>query len=418
MPADSPVDPGFDVVILGAGLNSLNLAIAFHQQYGMRSTTVVRTPLAMNERSVTTDLLVLGAGSGDEEMRDALLDLARQRPAGRPALLLTNADTLLDFLVRFRADLEEHYLLSQPAPDLLERLVDKAEFAQICTGLGIDTVPTVTVDFSRAQEQDWNGRDPLPWSYPVVGKAANTAEFDPVEFPGKKKVFLLESAAEQQDLVRRLRESGFTGRFLFQELVPGDDTAQRSITAYRSSRGKVTLLCAAQVLLGEHTPEALGRPAAMITGHHPTLTAAAERFLDAVDYVGFANFDVKVDPRTGREYFLELNPRIGRNSYYVTAAGESVARHVVADRVHDRDIDQVVVTRPVLYSIVPVRLVLRFVRDPDLRAAVRRTARTHLRNPFRYRPEGLWMRAYSLLSGLNFVRKFRAVYPRPTDTGF
>jgi D-aspartate ligase len=244
----------------------------------------------------------------------------------------------------------------------------------------------------------------------VVGKAANTAEYHHVDFPGKKKVFFLESAAEQQDLVRRLRGSGFTGRFLFQELIGGDDTAQRSITAYRSSRGRVTLLCAAQVLLGEHTPEALGRPAAMVTGDFPTLTAAAERFLDAVDYVGFANFDVKVDPRTGRECFFEINPRIGRNNYYVTAAGEPVARHVVEDRIHGRDIEQVRVTAPIL--------VLSYVRDPALREHVRRVARRGLRNPFRYRPEGLWMRAYSVVSGLNFVRKYRAVYPRPTDTGF
>ncbi len=67
----TPVDPGFDVVVLGAGLNSLNLTIAFHQQYGMRCTTVVRTPVAMNERTVTTDLLVLGAEASDEQMRDA-----------------------------------------------------------------------------------------------------------------------------------------------------------------------------------------------------------------------------------------------------------------------------------------------------------------------------------------------------------
>ncbi|GAA4524533.1 carboxylate--amine ligase [Brachybacterium paraconglomeratum] len=412
------VDPGFDVVVLGAGLNSLNLTIAFHQQYGMRCTTVVRIPVAMNEHTVTSDLLVLGADASDEDMRDALIDLASQRPAGRPALLLTNADSLIDFIDRFRTDLEQHYLLAQVDAPLLSRLADKAEFAEICEELGIGTVPTVIVDFSRTEEPDWNGGDELPWSYPVVGKAANTAEYHHVQFSGKKKVFFLESAAEQQDLVRRLRQSGFTGRFLFQELIEGDDTAQRSITAYRSSRGKVTLLCAAQVLLGEHTPEALGRPAAMVTGDFPTLTAAAERFLDAVGYVGFANFDVKVDPRTGRECFFEINPRIGRNNYYVTAAGESVARHVVEDRVHDRDLEQVVVTAPVLYTILPLRLVLSYVRDPALHERVRRVARTHLRNPFRYGPEGLWMRAYSVVSGLNFVRKYRAVYPRPTDTGF
>jgi len=418
MPAASPTDPGFDVVVLGAGLNSLNLTIAFHQQYGMRCTTVVRIPVAMNEHTVTSDLLVLGAEASDEDMRDALIDLAAQRPAGRPALLLTNADSLIDLIDRFRPDLEAHYLLAQVDGALLSRLADKAEFAEICQELGIDTVPTVIVDFARTEEPGWNGRDELPWSYPVVGKAANTAEYHHVEFPGKKKVFFLESAAEQQDLVRRLQESGFTGRFLFQELIEGDDTAQRSITAYRSSRGKVTLLCAAQVLLGEHTPEALGRPAAMVTGDFPTLTAAAEKFLDAVDYVGFANFDVKVDPRTGAECFFEINPRIGRNNYYVTAAGESVARHVVADRVHDRDLTRVVVTAPILYTILPLRLVLRYVRDAALRAHVRRVARRGLRNPFRYGPEGLWMRAYSVVSGLNFVRKYRAVYPRPTDTGF
>ncbi|WP_114855040.1 carboxylate--amine ligase [Brachybacterium sp. YJGR34] len=414
----TPVDPGFDVVVLGAGLNSLNLTIAFHQQYGMRCTTVVRVPVAMNEHTATSDLLVLGAESSDEEMRDALVDLAARRPAGRPALLLTNADSLIAFIDRFRDDLEPHYLLAQVDGALLARLADKAEFAEICEELDIATVPTVIVDFSRAEEPDWNGAAELPWSYPVVGKAANTAEYHHVDFPGKKKVFFLETPAQQQALVADLRAAGFTGRFLFQELIEGDDTAQRSITAYRSSRGRVTLLCAAQVLLGEHTPDALGRPAAMVVGEHPTLTAAAERFLDAVDYVGFANFDVKVDPRTGRECFFEINPRIGRNNYYVTAAGEPVARHVVEDRVHGRDLDQVVVTSPVLYTILPLRLVLRYVRDPALHERVRRVARRGLRNPFRYRPEGLWMRAYSLVSGLNFVRKYRAVYPRPTDTGF
>ena len=419
MPSPSaPVDPGFDVVVLGAGLNSLNLTIAFHQQYGMRCTTVVRVPVAMNQRTVTTDLVALGAEASDEQMRDALIDLARRRQPGRPALLLTNADSLIDFIDRFRADLEPHYLLAQIDRHLLARLADKAEFAEICQELGIATVPTVVVDFQRADEPDWNGHEELPWEYPVVGKAANTAEYHHVDFPGKKKVFFLTSAAEQRDLVARLRESGFTGRFLFQELIEGDDTAQRSITAYRSSRGKVTLLCAAQVLLGEHTPDALGRPAAMVTGDFPTLTAAAERFLDAVDYVGFANFDVKVDPRTGAECFFEINPRIGRNNYYVTAAGEPVARHVVEDLLHERDLEQVVVTKPILYTILPLRLVLAYVRDPALRGHVKRVARRGLRNPFRYRPEGLWMRAYSVVSGLNFVRKYRSVYPRPTDTGF
>ena len=417
--ASSPVaDPGFDVVVLGAGLNALNLCIAVHQEYGIRCTNVVRTPVAMNEKTVTANMVALGPDATDEEVRDELVRLAQARPAGRPAVLLTNADSLIEFLDRFRTDLEPHYRMAQIDHALLSRLADKAEFADVCAELGIATPPTVVVDFAQQDQPGWNGREELPWAYPCVGKAANTAEYHHVSFPGKRKVFFLESAAQHRQLVEDLAAAGFRGRFLFQDLIPGDDTAQRSVTAYRSSRGRVTLLCAAQVILGEHTPDALGRPAAMITGAHPSLTAAAERFLDAVNYVGFANFDVKVDPRTGEECFLELNPRIGRNNYYVTGAGESVARHVIEDLVHERDLKQVTVTRPVLYSILPLPLVLRYVRDPKLRRRVARLGMRALRNPYRYRPEGAWLKAYSVISGLNMIRKYRAHYPRPTDSGF
>src|SRR5699024_11831426 len=83
-PPASPADPGFDVVVLGAGLNSLNLTIAFHRQYGMRCTTVVRVPVAVHEHTVTSDQLVLGADATAEQTPDAPPALAGARPARRP----------------------------------------------------------------------------------------------------------------------------------------------------------------------------------------------------------------------------------------------------------------------------------------------------------------------------------------------
>ena len=47
------------------------------------------------------------------------------------------------------------------------------------------------------------------------------------------------------------------------------------------------------------------------------MLAQARTFLAATGYRGFANFDVKVDPRTGVFRFFEVNPRIGRNNYYI-----------------------------------------------------------------------------------------------------
>lgn len=409
----------FDVVVLGAGLNSLNVTNAFHAAYGMRCLTVMRTPVAMNERTVTSAHLAIGAGASDEELKDALVQLAHDKEVKRPTLLLTNADSFVAFLDAFREELEEHYIIAQVDSAMLAKLADKAHFQETCVELGIPTVPTRIVDFAHYGTGDFNAPASLPWAFPVIGKPANTAEYSHVSFPGKKKVFVIESQGEYDNLVRALGEAGFTGRFLFQELIEGDDTSEYSITGYRSRTGGVTLTCAAQVLLGEHTPDALGRPAAMLTGPHTRIVEQFEKLLDHVDYVGFANVDLKVDPKSGTAYFLELNPRLGRNNYYVTAAGGSYPEHVVADFIDNAPLARVRAADQHLYSILPTWLVKRYVTEPELRAQLSAAIRDHgVDNPYRYASEGAWMRGFALASGLRQVQKFRKYYPKATKTGF
>jgi D-aspartate ligase len=204
-----------------------------------------------------------------------------------------------------------------------------------------------------------------------------------------------------------------------QELIPGDDTHMRSITAYVDGRGVVTLLAGAHVLLEEHTPNGLGNPAAMITGDLGPMFDQARAFLVATGYRGFANFDVKVDPRDGRFAFFEVNPRIGRNNYYVTAAGANVARFVVADHVDGVGLDPVRVTREVLYSVLPTSLLLHYVLDPALRARVELRAHDQV-HPLAYwaADGGPKRRAYVAAAKLNQRRKFRRWYPNATQTGF
>ena len=139
-------------------------------------------------------------------------------------------------------------------------------------------------------------------------KAARTADMAGVRFEGKKKVWFLSTPEELSELVRTVAEAGYTGRLVIQELVPGDDTAEGSITAYADAAGRVTLLCSARVLLGEHPPDALGRPAAMITTEFGDALPQARALLEATGYRGFANFDVKLDASDGQWKFFEVNP--------------------------------------------------------------------------------------------------------------
>ncbi|RCS65206.1 carboxylate--amine ligase [Brachybacterium sp. JB7] len=405
------------MVLLGTGLGVYTLARAFHEEYGVVATVVTKVGVEPMRRSVTCDMRELGGDASDEDLITALVDLAGERQGGRPQLLLANADSLIQLMSDHRERLAPHFVMPILEADTLEQLSDKAEFARLCTEHGVATPRTEVIDLSAPRGEGWEPpRTEIP--FPLVMKAARTADMAGVRFAGKKKVWFLSEPAELEELVRAIADAGYTGRLIVQELIPGDDTAEGSLTAYTDAAGRVTLLCSARVLLGEHTPDALGRPAAMITTEFGDALPQARALLEATGYRGFANFDVKRDPRDGIWKFFEVNPRIGRNNFYVTSAGANVSRFVVADAIEHREIEPVTRVDEILYSLVPMPLLMRYVRDPEMRRWVRTVARRGVRNPWTYGPDGGWALRYARIVGLNHVRKFLRYYPKPTDSGF
>ena len=416
----TPNGERFQPVLMGADIGIYALARSFHEQYGVRSIVVSLTVTGPVADSTIIENVVLGADATPEQMVEALLDVARRfaGPEAPTLLLLANTDWLVRFLVDNRAVLEQSYIVPFLDAALLRQLADKARFAELCGELGISVPRTVVQDFANAGDGGWRP-EPVDLPFPVIAKAADSADYERLHFAGKKKVYEIEDEVGLAELYARLIAVGFSGRFVIQEMVPGDDTQMRSVTCYVDTRGVVTLSCCAHVLLEEHTPSGLGNPAAMITGRWDGMLGQAHRLLTATGYTGFANFDVKVDPRDGTAQFFEVNPRIGRNNYYVTAAGANPVRFLVEDRVDGTAIEPVVVEREILYSIVPFRLLRRYVLDRDLAATVnaliRRGATAH---PLRYRADRRWRRRlYVALAGVNQVRKFRTYYPEVTRTG-
>jgi D-aspartate ligase len=412
---NGPLQP----VILGADIGVYALARSFHEAYGVRSIVVSGAALGPIAYSRLIDNSLVEDGHDPRQLVDRLVQLGKELSSDRTLVLLANSDWLVRVVVQHRAELEPHYIVPFLSEDVLDKISDKATFAEIAAGLGISVPRTIVQDFAHAGEPGWQAAG-VDIAYPLIAKAASSADYQDVEFAGKKKVFEIADAAELDALWVSLVGAGFRGRFVVQELIPGDDTQMRSITAYVDSRGITTLLCSAHVLLEEHTPSGLGNPAAMITTRIDPMLDQARRFLDATGYVGFANFDVKVDPRDGSFRFFEVNPRIGRNNYYVTAAGTNPTRFLVEDRVEGRAVEPVVADREVLYSILPHRLLLHYVLDPELAARVRGLIRTHaVAHPLRYSHDAAPRRlAYVTAALLNQVRKFRRYYPNVTSTGF
>ena len=184
---------GFHPVLLGADIGVYALARAFHEQYGVRSIVVSLSVLGPIADSTIIDNVVLGVDATPEDMVDALRVVAERftaDPTAPELLLLANTDWLVRFLVTRREVLEQWYTVPFLGGALLDRLADKARFAALCTELGISTPCTVVQDFAGATAPGWVPT-PVELPFPLIAKAANSADYERLSFAGKRTVYRL-----------------------------------------------------------------------------------------------------------------------------------------------------------------------------------------------------------------------------------
>ncbi|HRA51743.1 carboxylate--amine ligase [Actinotalea sp.] len=398
-------------VILGGDIGAYSLARTFHEAYGVRPVVVstVATGLVRHSRILTN---VVEPRIDQPDVVVARLRAIAAEHAGKRLILLGSADWLVRTIVENRDRLEDLYVVPYVQRDVLDRVTDKESFGRLCGELGLGHPATVVHDV---------GSDTMPDTstlrFPVIAKTGDTAAYHRVEFPGKKKVFTVGSPAELHALLGRVKASGYRAPFIIQDLIPGDDSGMRILTCYCDRTGRMRFASYGQVLLEEHTPGALGNPAGIVTGGDGEIVEQARRLLEHIGWTGWANFDLKADPRDGRTVFFELNPRLGRSNFYITAAGRNTAEPYVREYLEglsplaDGEPEQL--TTAHLYTVLPRRLLLRYIADPALRARVRGLMRAgRATNPLWYRAERDPRRiAYLVIAQLNQFRKYRRHYP-------
>ncbi|WP_172120126.1 carboxylate--amine ligase [Actinomyces faecalis] len=394
-------------VVVGGDIGAYALARELHEATGQRVRIVSPSPIEAIALSSYID--VIGQDTADEA---GLLRVLRELVEGRgprSAVVIGNTDSLASFLSSHREELEPRYVVPFPSPETIDSLSDKVSFARVCAEHGLRTPRQVVV-----RGEDLVHGDPvIDIAFPLIGKPAVGAYWDTVSFPSKRKVYELDTPEQLARLWQDLRGAGFESTFLIQERIPGDDDAMRSVTAYVASDGRVTMMGSARVLLEDHAPTLIGNPVAMITEPYPELWSGVEALLTGTGYRGFANFDIKVDPRDGQAVFFEVNPRIGRNSYYMAAAGVNPMVPMIRDLVDARPGPRAEARNEVLYSLVPIHLILHQVDDPRLRARVLRLAWRAV-DPLQD-PAETSVRRRLLVTGLklNHDRKFHRYRPKP-----
>ena len=409
-----PIMPRDDIrpVILGGDWSTYSIAREFYEAFGVTSYCVAPGAVSVIGKSRFVEMLPVDT-MGQSDVLEAIR-VAVGRNEGKRIVLMANTDDRVATVEAIRDDLPESVVFQFPPREAAALVSDKVSFAELCSRHGLDTPRTEVVSLGG------EGRiQPSEVGFPLIAKPAVSAEYASYFEKGFQKVYFFHRQEELDGLWRDLREAGFGGTFLVQELIPGDDTYMDSITMYVDSLGRVTLRASAQVLLEDHVPLLFGNPVAMITKPMPELWEKLEGLLGEIGWHGFVNVDLKRDPRDGRQVFMDCNPRIGSNSYYVCAGGVNPMYMLVRDIVDGVAEEPRHVERNVLYERVPTKLARRYLRDPELRSwfdAVVRAGGAH--NPTRCPDDTKKARLYGLAMERNYIRKFKRYYPEPTDTSF
>ena len=406
------IDHEFRPVILGADITAYSLVRTFYEAYGVKSLVVNMSDTPVIGYSELSEHVLVPNFHDLDVFRTALVEVGQKygKAAGKKLLILGCGDWYVRMLVENRELLEPYFEIPYIDLELLDQLVLKDQFYAILDRLDIPYPRTVVYDCVTRELPDFD------FTYPIVAKPASSALYHYAEFPGKKKVFILDSREELMTMLDNLATSSYDYKFLIQEFIPGDDTNMRVLTCYSDRDAKVRFGSVGHTLLEEHVPSAIGNPCAIISTSEDQLVHQAQRFLEDVGYTGFSNFDIKYDPRDGSFRFFEINVRLGRSNYYVTGAGHNVAEWMVPDLIRHEPMDGLLISRTEhLFTFVPKYVIKTFVRDRVLRdKALALFAAGRWSDPQLYRPDlSLKRRAYLAAYGLNQIKKFYRYLGRP-----
>ncbi len=347
-------------VLLGADLNCYSVARAFFEEYGVISHAFGKYSIGATRHSRIVNFYPVANLDNTEICINVLRDFA-DKNEDKILILMGCTDEYAEFIIDNKHRLEDRYIMPYIDTDLKNRLLDKADFYEICEKYGIPYPKTCVV--SSAEEKDALSEEKIGFSYPIVVKPSSSIEYWKHPFENMKKVYFSESPEQTAEILSDIYSSGYDRKVILQDTIPGGDSDMRVLTLYSDRNADVKMMCLGHVLLEEHTPKGRGNHAAIITEEPPEICKKIKEMLSDLKYVGFANFDIKYDRRDGVFKVFEINLRQGRSNNYITSSGINISKLVVDDRVLNEDMPYIEQKEEFFWHSVPKKIVFEYTED-------------------------------------------------------
>ncbi len=329
----------FQPILLGSDINAYGMARAFHEAYGLTSLAIAHFQLSPTKFSDIVDVTIVEHFDDPKVFRAYMLQLGQKMKTAHPdvtLLVIPCGDVYANLLSQFGEEMRRYFVFNTLAPALNRQLSYKNTFYETCERHGLPYPKTKVITEEGVARHDY--RD-LPFDFPVAMKPVDSAAWLGIDFPGRKKAFIIDTPEELDTLINRSYQAGYHAAMVIQDFIPGDDSRMRVLNAYVDRHHHVRMMFLGHPLLEDPTPEAVGNYAAIIPDYNEQLFDTIKRFLEDIKYEGVANFDMKYDERDGGYKLFEINLRQGRSSYFVTLNGYNLARYFVEDLVEDTAFD-------------------------------------------------------------------------------
>ena len=360
----------FQPILLGSDINVYGMARSFHEEFGITSLALSASGLAPTKYSKIVEVQAHPNFDHEETFIQVLRDFAASHKAdSKKYLLVACGDGYALLTSKYRDELSKFFEVPYIDYSLYRQLENKPDFYNICEQYDLPYPKTVLVN--PKSEIDALV-DSLTFPYPMILKPGNSISYLDVHFEGQKKAFTIGSNEEMKLMLHRCYEAGYPDEMIIQDFIPGGDENMRVLNAYVDKNHKVRMMCLGHPLLEDPSPKAIGNYVAILPDYNEQVYKQIQDFLEKIEYTGYANFDMKYDPRDGSYKLFEINLRQGRSSFYVTLNGYNLTRYLVADRIFNEPFTETVYGKGTkLWLGVPKKVLLKYV-NPSFKEEIRR----------------------------------------------
>lgn len=349
----------FRPVFLGADIGIYSSARSFYEEYGVKSYAFCKHKLWTIANSKIIDYEII-PNFKEEDVINRLIEYGKDNKDIK-LLLMSTSEKYVNMFVSHKKELEKFYIIPYVDKEIIESIDYKEKFYNICDELDIGHPSTIIATKDNYKDIK------IDFDYPIICKASSTTKYSKIDFPLKKKIFVINSKEELDEVLKQAYSTNYDDAFCIQEFIPGDDSSMRVLTCYCNKKHEVVFSSLGQPLLEENAPGAIGNYTAIINRVDKDLLNDAKKFLSHVKYVGYANFDIKYNIKTGKYNFFEINVRLGRSNYYITGSGFNYAKYVVEEYIYNKKLkNEVIADNKSLYSIIPFYIIKKYVKDKEL----------------------------------------------------